>query len=102
MYTSNLQTARYNVEDAAGGMTVTGTYSVRGDRSLDEVNINAIGEGGAAKGALIVNSDGYTSVTTMPGGDPAEIGSILLDTLARIREEVTTPSKNNTLLRQEV
>ena len=84
MYTSNLQTARYNVEDAAGGMTVTGTYSVRGDRSLDEVNINAIGEGGAAKGALIVNSDGYTSVTTMPGGDPAEIGSILLDTLARI------------------
>ena len=91
MYTSNLQTARYNVEDAAGGMTVTGTYSVRGDRSLDEVNINAIGEGGAAKGALIVNSDGYTSVPTMPGGDPAEIGSILLDTLARIREEVTTP-----------
>lgn len=91
MYTSNLQTAKYNVEDAAGGMTVTGTYSVRGDRSLDEVNINAIGEGGAAKGALIVNSDGYTSVTTMPGGDPAEIGGILLDTLARIREEVTTP-----------
>ena len=91
MYTSNLQTARYKVEDAAGGMTVTGTYSVRGDRSLDEVNINAIGEGGAAKGALIVNSDGYTSVTTMPGGDPAEIGGILLDTLARIREEVTTP-----------
>ncbi len=91
MYTSNLQTARYNVEDAAGGMTVTGTYSVRGDRSLDEVNINAIGEGGAAKGALIVNSDGYTSVTTMPGGEPAEIGGILLDTLARIREEVTTP-----------
>lgn len=91
MYTSNLQTARYNVEDAAGGMTVTGTYSVRGDRSLEEVNINAIGEGGAAKGALIVNSDGYTSVTTMPGGDPAEIGGILLDTLARIREEVTTP-----------
>ena len=91
MYTSNLQTARYNVEDAAGGMTVAGTYSVRGDRSLDEVNINAIGEGGAAKGALIVNSDGYTSVTNMPGGDPAEIGSILLDTLARIREEVTTP-----------
>ena len=78
MYTSNLQTAKYNVEDAAGGMTVTGTYSVRGDRSLDEVNINAIGEAGAAKGAL-------------PGGDPAEIGSILLDTLARIREEVTTP-----------
>jgi len=91
MYTSNLQTARYNVEDAAGGMTVTGTYSVRGDGSLEEVNINAIGEGGAAKGALIVNSDGYTSVTTMPGGDPAEIGGILLDTLARIREEVTTP-----------
>lgn len=91
MYTSNLQTARYNVEDAAGGMTVAGTYSVRGDRSLEEVNINAIGEGGAAKGALIVNSDGYTSVTTMPGGDPAEIGGILLDTLARIREEVTTP-----------
>ncbi|VDR36403.1 Uncharacterised protein [Alistipes sp. cv1] len=91
MYTSNLQTARYNVEDAAGGMTVAGTYSVRGDGSLEEVNINAIGEGGAAKGALIVNSDGYTSVTTMPGGDPAEIGGILLDTLARIREEVTTP-----------
>ena len=91
MYTSNLQTARYNVEDAAGGVTVTGTYSVRGDGSLEEVNINAIGEGGAAKGALIVNSDGYTSVTTMPGGDPAEIGGILLDTLARIREEVTTP-----------
>lgn len=91
MYTSNLQTARYNVEDAADGMTVAGTYSVRGDGSLEEVNINAIGEGGAAKGALIVNSDGYTSVTTMPGGDPAEIGGILLDTLARIREEVTTP-----------
>lgn len=91
MYTSNLQTARYNVEDAADGMTVTGTYSVKGDGSLDEVNINAIGEGGAATGALIVNSDGYTSVTTMPGGDPAEIGGVLLDTLARIREEVTTP-----------
>jgi hypothetical protein len=93
MYTSNLQTARYNVEDAAGGMTVAGTYSVRGDGSLDEVNINAIGEGGAAKGALIVNSDGYTSVTTMPGGDPAEIGSILLDTLGKIRAELTPVEK---------
>ena len=93
MYKSELKKSDYNVNDQVGDMNITGTYTTKGEGNLDEVNINALGKDGAAAGVLVLNPDGYTAVTTMPGGDPETVGKALLGTLAKIREELAARNK---------
>ena len=88
MYKSELQRATYEIDDEIDGMPVRGTYTVDGKRGVEEINASALDSNGAIEGTLVVNSSGFIAITTMPGADPAEVNTVLLGVLGKIKTEI--------------